>query len=96
MRIYYEATHAKDGIHRDRTQQWIPKVKLGLAHSPRELTVIPSTWAHTLGPVVYESFKKRGGHFAAWEIPGEISSDLQAMFGKGGPCYKIIGSKSKL
>ena len=96
LRIYYEATHAKDGIHRDRTNQWIDKVKLGLAHSPKELTVIPSTWAHTLGPVVYESFKTRGGHFAAHEIPNEIATDLQKMFGKKGPCYQIIKAKAKL
>ena len=96
MRIYYEATHSKDGIHRDRTNQWIDKVKLGLCHSPKELSVIPDTWARTLGPVVYESHKTKGGHFAAWEIPDEITTDLQSMFGKKGPCFHIIGSKWKL
>lgn len=98
LRIYYEATHpAPNGVHRNRTNQWIGKVKLGLCYTPQELTVIPKTWGRTLGPVVYESEKKRGGHFAAWEIPDEITSDLQKMFGKGGGCYKIIdSSKPKL
>lgn len=97
LRIYYEATHANEaGVSRDRTQQWIGKVKLGLCHAPRELTVVPHTWARTLGPAVFESQKARGGHFAAWEIPDEIVSDLRAMFGKGGPCYQIVGLKSKL
>ena len=40
FRIYYEATHT-DGVHRERTQSWIPKVKLGLLHAPKELTVVP-------------------------------------------------------
>jgi len=97
LRIYYEAVHSElGGVSRDRTQQWIGKVKLGLCHSPRELTVVPSTWARTLGPVVFESFKEKGGHFAAWEVPGEIVGDLRGMFGKGGACYGITGPVAKL
>lgn len=66
VRIYYEAIHPPPGgISRERTQEHIPKVKLGLCHSPRELSLVPSTWARTLGPVVYEDRKTRGGHFAA-------------------------------
>jgi hypothetical protein len=95
LRVYYEAVHDQspkgDAIHRDRTGQWIPKVKLGLLHAPKELTVVPKTWGRTLGPVVFESEKKKGGHFAAHEIPGELVADLRTMFGKGGPCYKIMG-----
>jgi len=93
LRIYYEAVHPQpDGVGREQTQQWNPNVKLGLCHSPKELGVVPSTWAHTLGPVVYESKKARGGHFAAWEMPDEIVADLRAMFGKAGKCYKIVKS----
>jgi len=84
------------GVSRDRTQQWIGKVKLGLCHSPRELTVVPSTWARTLGPVVFESFKEKGGHFAAYEVPEEIVGDLRGMFGRGGACYGITGPVAKL
>lgn len=101
LRIYYEAVHntSNDGVvTRDRTSQWIGKVQLGLCHSPRELTVVPYSWARTLGPVAFESQKKRGGHFAAHEIPEEIVDDLRKMFGKGGPCYRITsaGVQSKL
>jgi pimeloyl-ACP methyl ester carboxylesterase len=95
LRVYYEAVHDQsakgDAIHRDRTGQWIPKVKLGLLHAPKEITVVPKTWGRTLGPVVFESEKKKGGHFAAHEIPGEVVADLRTMFGKGGPCFKIMG-----
>lgn len=99
LRIYYEATHtgsAKGSVHRDRTAQYIPKVKLGLCYTPKELSVIPHTWGRTLGPVAFESQKTKGGHFAAWEIPDEISNDLQTMFGKGGACHNIIGTKARL
>ncbi|KAK4560541.1 hypothetical protein LTR86_005738 [Recurvomyces mirabilis] len=97
LRIYYESIHhPQNGIGRERTQQWIPKVKLGLCHSPKEITVVPSTWARTLGPVVYEDFKGRGGHFAAHEVPDEIVGDLRKMFGKDGPCYKITEPHAKL
>ncbi|TKA74698.1 hypothetical protein B0A55_05093 [Friedmanniomyces simplex] len=97
LRIYYEAVHSElGGVSRDRTQQWIGNVKLGLCHSPRELTVVPSTWASTLGPVVFESKKEKGGHFAAHENPEEIMADLRQMFGRGGPCYRITGPAAKL
>lgn len=84
------------GISRDRTQQWIGTVKLGLCHTPKELGVYPHTWGRTLGSVVFESQKTQGGHFAAWEIPDEIVADLRSMFGKGGKCYRITGGKTKL
>lgn len=98
LRIYYEATHSvtEGQIHRNRTNQWISGVKLGLCYTPKELSVIPHTWGRTLGPVVFESQKQKGGHFAAWEIPDEITSDLQTMFGKGGACYRITGAQPKL
>lgn len=91
FRIYYEATHAKStGISRDRTQQFIPTVRLGLSFAPKELTVLPKTWCRTLGPVVYEGEHEAGGHFLAHERPEFIVEDLRAMFGPGGPCAGIV------
>ena len=50
LRIYYEATHTREnGVHRDRTNRWIDKVKLGLCYTPKELSLIPHTWGRTLG-----------------------------------------------
>lgn len=69
-------------------------MKLGIAHFPREIVVVPRTWAATLGPVVYQSDHDKGGHFAAWEQPEAVVSDLQNMFGKGGPCYGIVAGKN--
>lgn len=96
IRIYYEAGHNPTPlIHdRERASQWVDKVKLGLAHFPRELSVVPRIWGKTLGSVVHESENDKGGHFAAWERPDVIVDDLQKMFGKGGRCYKIVPGKS--
>ena len=92
MRIYYEATHPEpqSTVSTSTLGEWIPHVKLGLAHFPREITVVPKTWGCTLGPVCYQSEHERGGHFAAWEVPGAIAGDMQRMFGKGGPCYGVV------
>ena len=97
VRIYYEATHSKSPptvATREKLRSWIPHVKLGVAHFPREINVVPNTWAATLGPVVYQSEHEQGGHFAVWERPDAIAADLQKMFGKGGPCYGIVKGKT--
>ncbi|KAH7414409.1 Alpha/Beta hydrolase protein [Phaeosphaeria sp. MPI-PUGE-AT-0046c] len=96
IRIYYEAGHNPTPLipDRERASQWVDRVKLGLAHFPREITVVPRLWGKTLGPVVHESENDKGGHFAAWERPDVIVDDLQKMFGKGGRCYKIVPDKS--
>lgn len=96
VRIYYEAMHApgKYMKDRERVMEWVPKVPLGLAFFPKELTVVPKTWARTLGPVAYESENDSGGHFAAYEKPENIVRDLRAMFGKRGPCYNVVKGRS--
>jgi hypothetical protein len=96
IRIYYEASHNPTELvpSRDRASEWIGRVKMGLAHFPAELTVVPRVWGKTLGDVVHESVNERGGHFAAWERPDVISKDLWEMFGKKGPLYKIVPGKS--
>ncbi|KAF2648178.1 alpha/beta-hydrolase [Lophiostoma macrostomum CBS 122681] len=90
VRIYYEATHNSTEPGRERLCQWIRGVKLGLGHFPKELSVVPAVWGRTMGPVVHESSNEKGGHFAAWERPDAIASDLKKMFGKGGPCYGVV------
>ena len=96
VRIYYEANHNSTSVvpGRERATQWVDNVKLGLAHFPKELSVVPRAWGKTLGPVVHESASERGGHFAAWERPDVISRDLQDMFGKKGPLYEVVPGKN--
>ncbi|KAF2706693.1 alpha/beta-hydrolase [Pleomassaria siparia CBS 279.74] len=98
VRIYYEATHdyTEKIPGRERASQWVGGVKLGVAHFPKELSVVPRIWAGTLGPIVHESVSDRGGHFAAWERPDVIAGDLKKMFEKGGPCYRIVNGRSKI
>lgn len=95
VRIYYESFHTDtdSGITFEKTMSYIPQVKLGLAHLPREISIVPSTWAVGLGPVVWQSEHTKGGHFAAWEVPDVIVQDLNAMFGRGGPCFKAVPDK---
>ncbi|KAL1792119.1 hypothetical protein ACET3X_009870 [Alternaria dauci] len=51
IRIYYEAQHNPTDLipNRERTIQWVDRVKLGVAHFPNEITVVPRLWAKTLG-----------------------------------------------
>lgn len=92
VRIYYESLHAESvsGITYAQLMSYIPRVKLGLAHLPREISVVPATWTAALGPVVRQSEHASGGHFAAWEVPDAIVQDLHAMFCRGGPCFRIV------
>jgi len=97
VRIYYEATHTWNDpvrkITRDRTCRYIPHVKLGLSHNPKELRVLPSTWTRTQGNVVFERYHSSGGHFFAWERPEHCIQDMRDMFGKGGGAYGCVKGK---
>jgi len=55
VRIYYEAQHnpTEKVPNRDRASQWVDRVKLGLAHFPKELSVVPRIWGQTLGRLVW-------------------------------------------
>jgi hypothetical protein len=95
VRIYYETLHTGgiegiEGISYEKLIEYIPHVKLGIAHLPREISVVPFAWAAGLGPVVRQSEHADGGHFAAWEVPETIVQDLRAMFNKDGPCYQVV------
>lgn len=81
VRIYYENMNA--GVHA-AAGGYVPHVPLGLSYFPRDVVVPPSTWGHTLGPVVFEKRHEDGGHFAAYERPEKLVEDLRTMFGKGG------------
>ncbi|PGH18720.1 hypothetical protein AJ80_04373 [Polytolypa hystricis UAMH7299] len=90
VRIYYEFMHAGDP---SITLGWIPRVKLGISRFPKELRVMPNTWAHTMGSVVFQADHPSGGHFAAWERPEAIVGDVRKMFGKKGGAYNVVKGK---
>lgn len=96
VRIYYETIHNVDGrkdkFDREKMRAWTPGVKIGFSHFPMDLNVLPSTWVRTLGNVVYEKEHDSGGHFAAWERPKEIVTDVREMFGKGGGAFSVVKS----
>ncbi|KAJ5916204.1 hypothetical protein N7504_000219 [Penicillium tannophilum] len=96
VRVYYEGSHGRPGkdLSYEKLQEYVPNVKLGLVHLPRELVVVPRTWAAALGPIVLQTEHDHGGHFAAWEVPEIITRDLQTMFKKDGPCFGIVPGKN--
>lgn len=96
VRIYYEVLHQEAprmGAQK-KVDGYIPHVPLGLAFFPKELSVVPATWARGLGNVVWESRHEWGGHFAAWERPEVIAGDLIAMHKRGGPCYGVVKGRN--
>ena len=42
------------------------------------------------GNIVFESEHKVGGHFAAYEQPEALVSDIRKMFGKSGPAAGVV------
>lgn len=92
-RHYYEAVHdEKSPIA--KAAAWLPGVKVGISYFPKEPVQMPRPWAKTMGPVVFQEDHEKGGHFAAWETPEAIVSDLRAMFGKNGGAYGVVKSRS--
>ncbi|KAI1612585.1 microsomal epoxide hydrolase [Exophiala viscosa] len=95
LRIYYEATHEWDipatRVTRDRAREYIGGgVKLGMSHNPKELRVVPSSWARTQGDTVFEKFHDSGGHFFAYEKPEHLIADVREMFGKNGGAAGVV------
>lgn len=94
LRIYYEVAHEWDNpatrVTRERTTEYIGGVKMGMAHSPKELRVLPSSWTRTRGDIVFERTHNGGGHFFAYERPENLIADVRDMFGKGGGAAGVI------
>lgn len=88
LRVYYEMSRSHGAPDRNLTAldpyvKW-NDVPIGMSLFPRDLIVLPSAWAKTLGPVVFEKRHEDGGHFASWEKPELLASDVKAMFRKIG------------
>lgn len=74
-RIYYHSATAK------KVEEYNPGVKLGVSTFPKDLLMSPSYHYRTLGPLVFENWHNKGGHFAAWEVPELLVEDMRVMFG---------------
>ncbi|KAK4173562.1 Alpha/Beta hydrolase protein [Triangularia setosa] len=77
-RIYYENAHSPSA---KKVEEYNLGVKLGVSTFPKDLLMSPSSHCQTLGPLVFEKWHDRGGHFAAWEVPELLVEDLRVMFG---------------
>lgn len=60
----------------------------GYSIFPRELAIVPRAWAERIGMVVFWQDHPRGGHFAAYEKPGALASDLFRFFK---PAWRLRG-----
>ena len=87
-RIYYEVSHNTELS--GKVRGWIGGPKLGVARFREELVLMPKLWNKTMGNLVFESEYEKGGHFAAWERPDAIVSDLRTMFGRGGGAFGVV------
>ncbi|KAI0098768.1 Alpha/Beta hydrolase protein [Nemania sp. FL0031] len=104
VQLYYEVVHANNPLVQrsdvavtspDGLLAW-QDVKVGLAHFPQDVLCLPGYWGHGMGNVVYEKYHEKGGHFAAWEEPDAIVSDLREMFGAKGGAKGAVKVKANL
>jgi hypothetical protein len=99
LRLYYENTHRtprerfplKEGFLEIQRYVDIP---LGYSSFPRDIILLPKIWVKAMGPLVFLNEHDKGGHFAAWEQPAALASDLRNMFGKGGGAYGVVPERN--
>ncbi|PBP26318.1 alpha/beta-hydrolase [Diplocarpon rosae] len=85
---YYEVTH--DAEYNLESVTRYVDLPLGVADFPKEIANAPSSWRKGLGPIVEERVFEKGGHFAAWERPGDLAETIEAMFGRGGKAEGVV------
>lgn len=83
--LYYETVHVKDNKNASTLPQLMEwqDVKVGLSHFPKDVLILPASWAHVIGNVVLNKYHEKGGHFAAWECPDLLVRDLRDLFTGG-------------
>ncbi|KAF9453156.1 alpha/beta-hydrolase [Macrolepiota fuliginosa MF-IS2] len=86
VRIYYEFVKSGGRAFHNPPPVGVPT---GYSYFPKEIIVLPRYWCKAPN-VVFESEHKRGGHFAAYECPEALVTDLRKMFGKGGPGFGLV------
>ncbi|TFL02307.1 Alpha/Beta hydrolase protein [Pterulicium gracile] len=87
LRIYYETIkHDEHGVRSSDA----PTIPFGASFFPKEIIRHPITWIRNVHNLVFTSEYERGGHFASYERPDAIASDLRSMFGKEGPTHGVV------
>ncbi|MBY0401260.1 epoxide hydrolase [Myxococcota bacterium] len=75
-RLYAESRLA--GTAADQPWSGRVDVPTGYSHQPYELMQTPRAWAEKRYRIVHWKEQERGGHFAAFERPGQFVEDLRA------------------
>ncbi|KAF7349223.1 hypothetical protein MSAN_01711700 [Mycena sanguinolenta] len=71
-----------------------PTASLRIYLEADDILVMPKSWIQDMGNIVFDEEHESGGHFAAYERPQELVSDLRKMFSKGGPAFGVVSGKS--
>ncbi|TFK97446.1 Alpha/Beta hydrolase protein [Pterulicium gracile] len=93
-RIYYEAVKADDiragpGVPLPR-----PSAPNGVSIFPKDVYRMLTPWVKAHANVVFMAEHRKGGHFAAWEVPEVLVGDLRKMFGRGGAAFGVVGGRN--
>jgi hypothetical protein len=68
-------------------------VRFAVAQFREEIIMWPMAWYRSIGNVVQETEYDRGGHFAAWEVPELLASDIKRFVGNNGPAYGAVADR---
>ncbi|KAJ5171548.1 uncharacterized protein N7500_004331 [Penicillium coprophilum] len=68
-------------------------VRFAVAQFREEIFVWPMAWYRSIGNIVQETEYECGGHFAAWEVPELLASDIKRFLGSNGPAYGVIADR---
>ncbi|KAJ5811157.1 Alpha/beta hydrolase fold-1 [Penicillium robsamsonii] len=70
-----------------------PSVCFAVAQFREEIFMWPMAWYRSIGNIVQETEYDRGGHFAAWEVPELLASDIKRFLGNNGPAYGVLADR---
>ncbi|KAJ6179386.1 hypothetical protein N7519_009847 [Penicillium mononematosum] len=68
-------------------------VRFAVAQFREEIVMWPMAWYRSIGNVVQETEYDHGGHFAAWEVPELLASDIRRFLGNNGPAYGAVADR---
>ncbi|KAL9124195.1 MAG: hypothetical protein Q9217_006449 [Psora testacea] len=74
--LMYRENLAKENMRDGVSARYFVKVPTGVSAFPKELLLMPRTWAETRAKVVFWQEHGSGGHFAAYERPKELVDDV--------------------